>query len=56
MKNLETGLDYVNTDRSLHFNHHVSEECTYQKHEQCQDLRCACPHHYKDEEEAEEPR
>lgn len=31
MRNQETGLDYANADRSLHFNHYVTEECTYQE-------------------------
>lgn len=37
----------ANTDPSLHYNQHVSDECTYQDHDLCRDdKRCACPHHY----------
>lgn len=37
---------YANTDPSLHYNHHLSDECEYQDHDLCRDQECACPHHW----------
>ncbi len=45
MRNQETGLGYANTDASLHANQHVSEQCTFMDHAECDNERCACPHH-----------
>lgn len=41
--NQETKLPYANTDSSLHCNLYVSDDCTYQDHDRCNDSRCACP-------------